>query len=617
MSLVPGKRLGSYEILSSIGLGGMGEVYRARDLKLGREVAIKVLAPEVASDSERLRRFEQEARAASSLSHPNIVHIYDVGESEGIRYIAMELAEGRTLRRILQDAPLSAESLLEIARQLGDGLAKAHSAGVVHRDLKPENVMVSDEGLVKILDFGLAKLSNPAFPADSGMATIARTRHGMLIGTVEYMSPEQAAGKSADSRSDQFSLGLILYEMATGRIAFQRETAAQTLASIIEAAPLPMASLNPRIPRGLDRVVNRCLSKDPAGRYSDTRELARELKSLAPEPAPPLPSKPTLENEIASEIRGALGEVRVEIQRALGERHYQIDSGGRTRTVSEARLRRRLRQNRYSGLEMVKREGEEVWVPLHETRLFREEIPQGRDPATWAAKRKVASFAQHLAVDLSFGLVWFFASGEVPIWMGFWAIGLVTQAVSTAPAALTLWRSRKSLDEGAKGEPPDDLLSQGFRDEVERVRALLGRRGDGEKGDLLREIDGIVERMRELASRRRDLEEQTGADERKRLEGVARDAERRLESASSTRERSLYEKQLEVVKQRLEAIDKALRVLEQLRVRQDVAQHQVKQLRLDLSRAEASSGSVPELSSRLQDIRHEVDAAEKVDDALA
>ncbi len=616
MSLVPGTRLGSYEIHSSLGQGGMGEVYRARDLKLGREVALKVLAPELASDAERLRRFEQEARAASALSHPNIVHIYDVGECEGTRYIAMELAEGTTLRRVLEDAPLRPERLLEIARQLAEGLAKAHAAGIVHRDLKPENVMVSEDGLVKILDFGLAKLSTPAWAVDSEMATLARTRHGMLIGTVEYMSPEQASGKSADSRSDQFSLGLILYEMATGKIAFQRETAAQTLASIIEKTPPPMAKLNPGIPHGLERIVDRCLAKDPARRYADTRELSRDLKALSPTVVPPLPLGAAIENEIASEIRGALGEVRGELRRAFADGVYQLDSGGKVRTLSERRLRRRLRQNHYSGLEMVKREGEDVWVPLHETRLFREEVPVGRDSASWAARRKVVQFAQHLGVYLTFGLALFVKTGEVPFWMGFWAIGLVAQGISAVPAALSLLRSRKALGEGPKREAVE-LLSEGFQDEVGRVRGLLERRGGENQGELLKEIDGIVLRMRDLASKRRDLEEQTGAEERERLARTEREAEKRLEGAMGGRERILYEKQLEVVRQRREAIDKALKVLEQLRVRQDVAEHQVKQLRLELSRAEASSGSVPELSSRLQDIRHEVDAAEKVDEALA
>jgi uncharacterized membrane protein YgaE (UPF0421/DUF939 family) len=201
--------------------------------------------------------------------------------------------------------------------------------------------------------------------------------------------------------------------------------------------------------------------------------------------------------------------------------------------------------------------------------------------------------------------------------MGFWAIGLVAQAVGAVPAAISLLRSRKSLGEGPKGAARDDLLSEGFRDEVERVRGLLERRGGENKADLLKEIDGIVERMRDLASKRRDLEEQTGVEERQRLEKTESDAAMRLDGTVGARDRSLYEKQLDVVRQRRQTIDKALAVLEQLRVRQDVAEHQVKQLRLDLTRAEASSGSVPELSSRLQDIRHEVDAAENVDEALA
>jgi serine/threonine protein kinase len=617
MSLVPGTRLGSYEIVSSLGHGGMGSVYRARDLKLGREVALKVLSPELATDAERLRRFEQEARAASSLSHPNIVHIYDVGESEGLRYIAMELAEGITLRKALAGGPLEPERLLTLARQLADGVAKAHGAGIVHRDLKPENVMVSEDGIVKILDFGLAKLSTSAFAVDSEMATWMRTRHGMLIGTVEYMSPEQASGKSADSRADQFSLGLILYEMGTGRIAFQRETAAQTLASIIESEPVPMARLNPRLPHGLDRVVNRCLSKDPAGRYPDTRELARELKSLSPAVVPKVPVAESIENVAESIENEVSSYVLAEVRRELkGATRYQLDSEGGVRTLSESRLRKRLRQNRYSGLEMVRREGDDVWAPLQETPLFREEVPTRRDPASWANRRKVEGFAQHLLVFLAFALVWFFKNGEVPFWMVFWAIGLLGHASSAGPAAFSLWRSRKSLSAGPQAKEPD-LLSAGFRDEVGRVRGLLERRGGENTADLLKEIDGIVSRMRDLASKRRDLEEQTGFEERERLEKAEKEAAARLEGATGNRDRSLYEKQLGVVRERRRTIDKALAVLEQLRVRQDVAEHQVKQLRLDLSRAEASKGSVPELSSRLQDIRHEVDAAKIVDEALA
>jgi hypothetical protein len=310
------------------------------------------------------------------------------------------------------------------------------------------------------------------------------------------------------------------------------------------------------------------------------------------------------------EVRGALEPWRADDV-------YQLDSEGRVRTLSQSRLRRRLRQNRYSGLEMVRREGDEVWVPLHETRIFREEVPVRHDPASWAAKRRVAQFAQHLGVYLAFGLAFFFKTGEVPFWMGFWAIGLVAQAVRAVPAAISLLRSRKLLGEGPKDKARGDLLSEGFRDEVERVRGLLEKRGGENKADLLKEIDGIVERMRDLASKRRDLEDQTGVEERQRLENTEREAAMRLDGAAGARDRNLYEKQLEVVRQRRQTIAKALVVLEQLRVRQDVAEHQVKQLRLDLTRAEASSGSVPELSSRLQDIRHEVDAAENVDEALA
>ncbi len=217
--------------------------------------------------------------------------------------------KARRCDKALADGPLEPERLLDLARQLADGVAKAHAAGIVHRDLKPENVMVSEDGAVKILDFGLAKLSPLPFAVDSERATLARTKHGMLIGTVEYMSPEQASGKSADSRADQFSLGLIVYEMATGRIAFQRETAAQTLASIIESEPVPMARLNPRLPHGLDRVVNRCLSKDPARRYPDTRELARELKSLSPAVVPKVPAAESIENEVPS-VRSGGGSAR-------------------------------------------------------------------------------------------------------------------------------------------------------------------------------------------------------------------------------------------------------------------------------------------------------------------
>jgi eukaryotic-like serine/threonine-protein kinase len=270
-----GSTLDQYRILERIGAGGFGEVYRARDTTLGRDVAIKVLPAEVASDAERLRRFEQEARAASGLNHPAIVTVYGIGSREGVSYIAMELVEGRMLRDLIGASGLPARRILEIAAQIADGLAKAHAAGIVHRDMKPENVMVSRDGFVKILDFGLAKLTQAS--PDSG-GTMTGT--GVVLGTVTYMSPEQAAGRPVDFRSDQFSFGSMLYEMATGRRPFTAPTAAQTLAAIIQDEPEPLQTANPKIPAPLRWVVERCLSKEADQRYASTRDLARDLATL-------------------------------------------------------------------------------------------------------------------------------------------------------------------------------------------------------------------------------------------------------------------------------------------------------------------------------------------------
>jgi serine/threonine-protein kinase len=258
----------------------MGEVYRARDTRLGRDVALKVLPEEVSSDRQRLARFQQEARMASSLNHPNIITIYDVGESSGSSFIVMELAEGRTLRTLLGSGPLAARRLLKVGVQIAEGLAKAHAAGIVHRDLKPENVMVTGDGLVKILDFGLAKLAPAAAPAASGEEpTLSRlTGPGTVVGTVGYMSPEQASGGSVDFRSDQFALGAILYELATGRGPFQRRTPAETLTAILREEPPAVSLLNPQTPPGLARILERCLAKDPSRRYASSLDLARDLR---------------------------------------------------------------------------------------------------------------------------------------------------------------------------------------------------------------------------------------------------------------------------------------------------------------------------------------------------
>src|SRR2546427_2285009 len=221
MTLAAGSRLGPYEVLSPLGAGGMGEVYRARDSRLGREVAIKVLPGELSADRDRLARFEQEARSASALNHPHIVTIYDIGSEGPVSYIAMELVEGRSLREVLAGGPHPIRRVLQLGTQIAEGLAKAHAAGIVHRDLKPENLMVSKDGFVKILDFGLAKLGAP-LPQDLSLLETAGgglTGGGVVLGTTAYMSPEQASGRALDFRSDQFSLGCVLYEMATGKKA--------------------------------------------------------------------------------------------------------------------------------------------------------------------------------------------------------------------------------------------------------------------------------------------------------------------------------------------------------------------------------------------------------------
>src|SRR5215813_5937182 len=231
----------------------MGEVYRARDTRLNREVAIKVLPTELASDASRLKRFEKEARSASALNHPNIVTVYDIGWENGLSYIAMERVDGETLRKLLIGGPLPVKKLLPVATQIAEALSKAHEAGIVHRDLKPENVMVTKDGLVKVLDFGLAKPTHVGSGSggESHLPTETGTSPGMIVGTAGYMSPEQASGDPVDFRSDQFSFGSILYEIATGKQAFRRPSAAQTMAAIIQDEPEPIARLNPKVPAPL------------------------------------------------------------------------------------------------------------------------------------------------------------------------------------------------------------------------------------------------------------------------------------------------------------------------------------------------------------------------------
>ncbi|MGH9499802.1 MAG: protein kinase domain-containing protein [Terriglobales bacterium] len=278
-----GAKLGPYEVTGTLGAGGMGEVYRARDARLSRDVAIKVLPAAFSRDPERLRRFEQEARATAALNHPNILAIFDIGTHEESLYVVTELLEGETLRQRILSGPVPPRKATDYGLQIARGLAAAHDQGITHRDLKPENVFLTKDGRIKILDFGLAKLSQPgknALGADT--PTLAsQTEPGLVLGTVGYMSPEQVRGKAADPRSDIFSLGAILYEMVSGKRAFQGDTAADTMSAILKAEPPPLADTQPSIPPGLARIAEHCLEKDAANRFQSARDVAFALEAFS------------------------------------------------------------------------------------------------------------------------------------------------------------------------------------------------------------------------------------------------------------------------------------------------------------------------------------------------
>jgi TolB-like protein/Flp pilus assembly protein TadD len=276
----PGSRLGPYEVLALLGAGGMGEVFRARDLRLGREVAIKLLPAAMAAHPARVRRFEQEARASSALNHPHILTVYDVGTADARLFIVMELVEGKTLRDVLTAGPPPLRRALDVGVQMASGLAKAHAAGIVHRDLKPENVMVTRDGFVKLLDFGLAKLAAGDDDSAGAAHPASVTQTDAVLGTVGYMSPEQARGEPVDFRSDQFSFGAVLYEMLTGRRAFSRSTPVATLGAILHDEPESLSSAAPGVPAELAWIVERCLAKDPDHRYAGTRDLVRDLERV-------------------------------------------------------------------------------------------------------------------------------------------------------------------------------------------------------------------------------------------------------------------------------------------------------------------------------------------------
>jgi serine/threonine protein kinase len=627
-ALTAGARVGSYEVIDRLGAGGMGEVYRARDTRLGRIVALKVLRS--GADPELLHRLDREARAASALNHPNIVQIYDVGEAAGqagAHYVVMEHVEGETLRRLVARGPLAIAEVLDLGAQLADGLAKAHRAGIVHRDVKPENLMVTPEGRLKILDFGLVKLVVAPLGDMEARETLSRhgTQAGMLVGTLEYMSPEQATGRPLDHRTDQFSVGLILHEMATGRPPFRRDTPAQVLAAVIERDPEPLRRLRPDVPEGLEILVTRCLQKDPSRRFAKTDELAAELATLAGRSRSgslaevlPRPSSAPVSAEV---VPPALPVLRPPVSSV-----YHVQVGEKVRQYDEAKLGDQLRRGKLSGIELVRRDDEEQWQPLFESRIYQRVVPTAGDPRSAARMRVLRGLAGHFTGFIFTGVVMYSTQGHLPFWMAIWGAVLGMQALSAAPTAWTLFQrpradrqpTRPFLPAPETPALPPPLSPPGVSSvvaqEAARVRVLIEQRKGSDTPRLLAEVDGILKLTAELAARQADLEEQTSERERAALSVAVADARARLERADLAQDRRLFERQLEVVQGREQAIEKAMRVLDRLRVRRELAEHQLKQLRLDLSRGAASGLDIPELSSRLQFIRYEVDAKEEVEE---
>jgi serine/threonine protein kinase len=286
MPLSVGTRLGPYEIVAPLGAGGMGEVYRAKDTRLDRTVAIKILLSHLSSNPDLKQRFEREARAISSLTHPHICHLYDVGSQNGTEFIVMEFLEGETLAHRLAKGPLPTDQMLRYAIQIADALDKAHKQGIIHRDLKPGNIMITKSG-IKLLDFGLAKLqistSSPNVSSVSALPTEVRdiTAEGNILGTIQYMSPEQLEGREVDTRTDIFAFGSVLYEMTTGKKAFTGKSQASLMSSILKDEPPAISQVQPLIPPTLDSVVKTCLAKDPDDRWQNAHDLMKELTWIA------------------------------------------------------------------------------------------------------------------------------------------------------------------------------------------------------------------------------------------------------------------------------------------------------------------------------------------------
>src|ERR1700730_1219000 len=284
MTISAGSRLGPYEVLSAIGAGGMGEVYRARDTRLGRIVAIKILPDHVADRAGLRERFDREARTVANLNHPHICTLHDVGQQDGTDFLVMEYLEGETLAERLKRGPLPLEQVLQYAMEISDALDKAHRKGITHRDLKPGNIMLTKSG-AKLLDFGLAKLKKDTAPANITLSKVptedAVTAQGTILGTLQYMAPEQLEGKEVDARTDIFAFGVVVYEMATGKKAFDGKSQASLIAKILETDPPSISSLQPMTPPALDRAIKRCLAKEPDERWQSASDLTHELKWIA------------------------------------------------------------------------------------------------------------------------------------------------------------------------------------------------------------------------------------------------------------------------------------------------------------------------------------------------
>ena len=276
-----GRQVGPYKIHSLLGVGGMGEVYLAQDPRLDRAIALKILPTELASDPDRMRRFVREAKAASALKHPNVATIYEIGKSEEFHFIAMEYVEGQTLANKISGRPLPIAEIVDIGIQVADALDEAHRKGITHRDIKPANLMLTSREQVKILDFGLAKVTRPEGQAiGSDISTVVKTETGVVMGTVQYMSPEQVLGKEVDHRTDIFSLGVVLYEMATGRLPFTGTSSSETMDRVLHGQPEAIARFNYDVPAELERIVRKCLEKDRERRYQSARDLLIDLKNL-------------------------------------------------------------------------------------------------------------------------------------------------------------------------------------------------------------------------------------------------------------------------------------------------------------------------------------------------